>query len=127
MPFESQYFEDGAEIRYTGVVSGVEILRAKQEFFSYNFRHTAKWVLCDFSGVEEFRFDKHDIERIINQDLRAAAGNPSLAECVVATKPYEYGMARMWEMQVDRHGRNTIVARSRNEGEEWLRRQGLRP
>jgi len=126
MPWTVEYFADGAEVTYTGKISGAEILQAKADAFAHEYPRKARWVVCDFSQVQEFEIAKDDIDRIVRQDLREAARNPELAECVIATRPYEYGLARMWEMQVDAQETRTHVARNRAEADSWLRSHGLR-
>lgn len=125
MPWTVEYFDDGAEFTYSGKVTGTEVFQAKAEFFAHEFAGKPRWVVCDFSQAKEFDIAKGDIDRIIRQDVREAAKNPDLAECVIATRPYEYGLARMWEMQVDAQEKRTNVCRNRIECDLWLKQHGL--
>jgi len=120
-----EYRPDGAEISYQGHVTGAEILDAKARFFGHGFKPEARWVLCDFSGVAKFDVSPDDVRRIIRQDLAAVETHPDLAEVVVASTPLEYGMARMWEQQVDEKRPRTAVVTSRHEALAWLHGLGI--
>lgn len=120
-----EYRADGAEIHYAGRVTGAEILEAKASFFSHSFQPEARWALCDFSAVENFDVSTDDVRRIIRQDLSAVEKHPQLAEVVVAATPVQYGMARMWEQQVDEKRPRTAVVTSRSEALAWLEGQGI--
>ena len=125
MPWTAEYGPDSADIRYDGLTTGGEILEAKRQFYSHAFEKPARFVLCDFTGVQRFQVASNDVQRIVGQDRAAAAANPRLAEVVIAPKPFEYGLARMWELQVDDARPRTAVVKTRAEAVEWLKGLGL--
>ena len=126
MPYEAEYKDDGALIRFSGHTTGREILKAKRELFGHRFPKDARWSLCDFTAIDKFDVLPTEVTAIIRQDIASADTHPNLAEVVVAGNSYQYGLARMWEQQVDNVRLRTYVARSREEAEEWLEQRGIR-
>src|SRR5947207_14592159 len=109
MPWKTEFSANGAEIRYYGLTTGADVLKAKAEFFAHEFAEQSRYVLCDFTDVDKLDASTADVNRIINQDRRAAAEHPDIAEVVVAPQPHQYGLARMWEIQVDEARDRTAV------------------
>lgn len=125
MPHTDCRAKDGSELLYSGVVTGAEIARAKAQFFARARDEGARYVLCDFTAVERFDVSTPDVQRIVQQDRAAADSLPDLIEVVVAPRPFEYGMARMWEIQVEDVRPRNAVVRTRAEALMWLKEQGF--
>ena len=125
MPYVTQYAPDGAIVTYQGHLTGAEILEAKAQVYAHQYPDGGRYALCDFSGVEKFDVSTRDVQRIIEQDRRATKAHPSLDEVVVAPKPEMFGLARMWEQQVDAEHRHTVVVKTRVEAERWLANHGI--
>lgn len=125
MPFTAEFMEDGALLCYTGRTTGTEIFQAKDGFFKHRFAGPVRWLLCDFTEVEHFAVSTSKVHRIVRQDLAAVDSHPELAEVVIAPTPIQYGLARMWELQVEKERPRTLVARTRVEAIDWLARQGV--
>ena len=87
MPWTTEFFPNGAEIRYYGLTTGADVLKAKAEYFAHAFAGESRFVLCDFTAVDKLDASTADVDRIINQDRRAAAEHPGIAEVVVAPQP----------------------------------------
>lgn len=126
MPFTTDFKEDGAVLRYSGRTTGAEIFAAKDEFFKHRFPGAVLWLLCDFTDVEHFAVTTGEVQRIVRQDLASVESHPELAEVVIAPTAIQYGMARMWELQVEKERPRTLVARTREEAIAWLAQQGVR-
>lgn len=127
MPWTAEYFENGASLRYSGRTTGDDILAARQQVFAHPFPGGARFMLCDFSGVEIFDVSSSSISQIVDQDRRAVPIHPKLVEAVVAPTPLEFGLARMWQACVDEVRPNTAVTRTRSEAIAWLAKQGISP
>jgi len=126
MPYSAAYKEDGAEFRFHGHTTGRDILQAKRELFGYTFPREARWSLCDFTAVEKLDVLPTEVKSIVRQDVAAVSTHPNLGEIVIAADDYQFGLARMWEMQVDSVRPWILVARSRDEAVRWLEGRGLR-
>ncbi|HEY2806887.1 MAG TPA: hypothetical protein VGI92_13600 [Gemmatimonadales bacterium] len=125
MTFISEFFADGATIRFGGRTTGAEVLEAKRKFFGHKFEKNPVYVLCDFTHVEKLEVSADDIERIVSQDLRAAHKNPALAEVIIAPEPHQFGLARMWEQQVTDERPHTHVTKTREGAIQWLKEQDI--
>ncbi len=124
MAYTTEYFRDGVVIRYSGRTTGEDILNAKAEFFAHGFEGGGRYILCDFTNVERFDVNSTDVTRIVRQDLGAVETHPGLAEVVIAPQPHQFGLARMWEIQVQDE-RTTFVAREKDEALNWLAERGI--
>ena len=125
MTYVSEYGNAGAEIFYTGTVTGAEIYRAKNEFFAHRFLQKPRYVICDFTGAGAFDVSPEDVDMIVAQDRRAMTSHPELMEAVVAPRPVVFGLARMWQSKVDDVRPHTAVVKTRDEAIAWLRDAGL--
>lgn len=125
MPWKAHYAPDHAELDFWGRTTGAEIFDAKHEFFHHRFERGPLWVLCDFTAVEEFDVSPAEVRHIVEQDRRYAPVSPDLLEAVVAPGPLEYGMSRMWEIQVGEARPRTAVRQTRSEVLAWLREKGV--
>lgn len=125
MPWTATYGADGAEVRYSGVTTGADILEAKGEFFARRFPDRSRFLLCDFTLVERFDVSTAEVDQIVEQDRAVAAENPELAEVVIAPTPIQYGLARMWQIRIAGVRERTAVVRTRTEAHEWLGHHGI--
>jgi hypothetical protein len=124
MPWDARYGAESAELAFRGQTTGMEILEAKRQFFAHRFENGARYVLCDFSAVTHFDVHPSEIRQIVVLDRASVPRTPGLREAVVAPTPLEYGMSRMWEIQVG-DLRKIAVRHSRDEAVEWLHEQGI--
>ena len=125
MSYVTEYRNTGAEIFYSGTVTGAEIYRAKNEFFAHPFENEARYVICDFTEAGTFDVSPEDVDLIVAQDKRAMDTHPNLMEAVVAPRPVVFGLARMWQSKVDLVRPHTVVVKTRAEALAWLRSAGL--
>ena len=125
MSYVTEYGNDGAEIFYSGTITGAEIYRAKNEFFAHPFKGEPRFVICDFTGAGTFDVSPEDVELIVQQDRRAMASHPQLLEAVVAPRPVVFGLARMWQSKVEDVRPHTAVVKTRPEAVNWLQSSGL--
>ena len=116
---------EDAEIIYTGDITGADIVAAKRAFFDDPASRDLRYVLCDFTAVTGFNVKPPDVQRLIEQDRQSVQTHPHLAEVVVAPQPHAFGLARMWEQQVDDARPRTRVVHSRAEAEAWLHNEGM--
>lgn len=125
MSYVVEYGNAGAEIVFSGKVTGAEIHRAKAEFFGHEFPDDARYVLCDFTSGETFDVSPEDVDAIVEQDKRAMELHVSLLEAVIAPRPLVFGLSRMWQSKVDVVRPHTAVVKTRAEALTWLQGAGL--
>jgi hypothetical protein len=64
------------------------------------------------------------VQRLVRQDLANVPSHPDLMEVIVAPQPHAFGLARMWEQQVDEGRTRTKVVHQREEAEAWIKAHG---
>ena len=125
MCYVTGYRNAGAEIIFSQKVTGAEIYRAKNEFFTHPFSGECRYVICDFTNAGAFDVSPEDVEMIVAQDKRAMETHPVLLEAVVAARPVVFGLSRMWQSRVDVVRPHTAVVKTRAEAIAWLQSSGL--
>jgi hypothetical protein len=126
MPWTTDYFATGAYMRFSGVTTGDDIVRANAEFHAREYLPGRRFVVADLSGIEGYEVERTDIGRIVDHNVAvAASAMPDLVVAVVAPDLVPFGMARMWEIQTWQTGWRTKIARSRPEAMAWLAEQGI--
>jgi hypothetical protein len=125
MSYVIEYRNAGAEIQFSGQITGAEIHRAKQEYFAHEFPEGGRYVICDFTDGDKFDVSPEEVESIVEQDKRAIESHPELLEAVVAPRPFVFGLSRMWQSKVDVVRPHTAVVKTRPEAVAWLRAAGL--
>ena len=128
MPVETEYLDNGLGtlFRGTGIVTGEDILSANQRIFSTPEKiRKYKYGLADWTGVTEYRVKPSELEYAAFQDKTAANILPELFVAVVADKPLDYGLSRMWSLFIEVNDLNWEVAifNNRTEAERWLKDQ----
>lgn len=127
MPYTTEFWNLGTRVIHTGegVVSGKDILDGVAlGFEAAQSGMPIKEALIDLSGVSEFRVAASDVKEIVAMDNKFASLVPRAFVALVAPKDLLFGMARMWEMQVERPGWTTHAFRTRGEAEAWLAEMG---
>jgi hypothetical protein len=125
VPRTSRYLPEGAEVRFSGTTTGDEIFDAKAEFLAHGFPEGPRFALFDFSAVDVFQVTPDDVRRIVELDRQGVTAHPQLAIVVVAPKPLQYGLARMWEIHLDDTPVRTAVLHTRLEALQWLASAGF--
>ena len=127
MPWTTQYFPNGAALCFEGTTTGEEVYRSKVEVFAHDFPERPRFILCDFTPVDVFAVTPTDVDRIVELYRRAERQVTEFSVAVVAPKPLEYGLARMWEISVESAGFRTSVVHTRPEALHWLAARGVKP
>lgn len=127
MPWQAAYSDTGAEITFIGVVTAQEICDANDAVYTRPYTGEFLYCIFDFTAASRVDVSAADVQRIAEQDRRYAPSHPRLAAVVVASEPYVFGMARMWEAYVESSGIHSRVARSRDAAIDWLRACGITP
>jgi hypothetical protein len=126
MPWTTDYLAAGAWVSFSGRMTGEELIRAKSEVYAHPYATGPRFVVLDYTAVEDPDIDRSDVERTVTQD-RAAASTmlPDLAVAAVAPEAITYGVARLWDAKMQRTGWKTTVVLSRAEALGWLANLGI--
>jgi hypothetical protein len=126
MPWTTDYLAAGAYVSFFGRMTGEELIRAKTEVYAHSYETGPRFVVLDYTAVEQLDVDRSDVERTVTQDRAVArAMLPDLAAAAVAPEAMTYGVARMWEVGMQSTGWQTTVVRSRAEALGWLAKLGI--
>ena len=126
MPWSTDYLAAGAYVSFFGRMTGEELIGAKSEVYANSYEAGLRFLVLDYTAVEAPDVDRDEVDRTATQD-RAVAGArlPALAVAAVAPEAITYGVARMWEAQIQATGWQTTVVRSRAEALGWLANLGI--
>ena len=79
------------------------------------------YALFDANGMIGVTATAKDINKIANQDIAGAGRMPTFLFAIFASSEVAFGLARMWELLVERSGWVTHVFRNRFDAVAWLR------
>jgi len=123
MPFIIEWTDEDRTVLCsgTGVVTGREILRAKETCLARpeRIRNLLRATII-LSGITELEVSADEVRRIAALDARLAAQNSRAAVAIVAPRTSVFGIARMWEAYVVDTGWQTGVFRTLSDAEAWL-------
>jgi hypothetical protein len=125
MPYLVRYTPSGADVRFTGVATGAEIVEAKALALSHRYDGPLRFLLFDLGTADQLDIPTADVRRVAREDREYAERHPPFAIVVVAPHDLEYGLSRMWQAFVDDTPIDSNVARTRAEAVGWLAGRGL--
>jgi hypothetical protein len=127
MPYTTRLTPSGADIRFTGVVTRALVEQAMAEAAACSVGAPLGYMLRDYTAIDRLDVSSADV-RALTRFYADEAGPiaPSLV-AIVAVRPVEYGLARMWELIAEDSGAYGAahVARSRAEAVAWLVAYGV--
>jgi hypothetical protein len=105
-----------------GVVTIEEFFAAGEGFLATP-EEIRKWrySIIDLTDVESMDINYDKVSFIVQQNDRIAANAvPGVLLAVAAPKDIGFGLARMWEVLVERAGWDTMTFRSVAEADSWI-------
>jgi len=101
---------------------GEELISANREMLSRgNVTDPYRYALFDANGMTSVDVTAKDIQTIADQDISASRGMPRFVFAVYASSDIAFGLARMWELLIERSGWVTRVFRHRSDAVAWLK------
>ena len=125
MPYETRYTPTGADVRFSGVTTGAEIVEAKASALAHPYHPALAFLVFDLGGADRLDVPTSDVRRVAREDRAYAATHPPFAIAVVAPHDLEYGLSRMWQAFVDDTPIDSLVVRTRAEALHWLAGRGV--
>lgn len=123
MPFVIKFVEQGKgiEFRGSGFLTEDELVEARTELQSdTEAMRRVTFALIDLENVVELRLDREGVRRLVGIDEHLAKLTSGMAVAIVAASDHTFGLARMWEVMVERTGWPIRVVRSHPEAHAWL-------
>jgi hypothetical protein len=124
VPYEMRFTGAGADVRFTGVTTGAEIVAAKAQALAHRYERGLSFLIFDLGGAERLDVPTADVRRIARADREYVEAHPPIAIAVVAPHDLEYGLSRMWQAFVDDAPIESTVGRTRAEALAWLADRG---
>lgn len=109
----------------TGVMEGLQLLRAEAEFLGGGHGRTLRYWLTDFTCVVDSRTTSEQVLELAEAQAARVPEIPDLLVALVVRLDVSFGMVRMWQLRHDARGTGweTRLFRDRIEAEDWLRRR----
>jgi hypothetical protein len=127
MPVNVASMQNGAGLLFicTGNVTAKDLLGAKDRLLETPTRlQECRFAIVDLELASSLQLSPDEIRKIADRDRDlAAVTRPGLPVAVLAPNDVAYGLSRMWEVFVENTGWETIIFRTRKEGEEWVRQK----
>jgi len=125
MPYNTDYLdEEGAVITtYWGTISDDDVIKSgREKLASLEKLKLYRYALTDLSMVDNFDLTSKGIR--VNADIASEIykENKNIIVVFVLPTDAEYGMGRMWQVFGDQYGIKSFVCRTRDEAEEWIRK-----
>lgn len=107
----------------SGLLLGEELRECKKRLLEAPARiKQCMYAIVDLFAVTASQVSISDLEQSAEQDKRIAALiRPGAIVAVVAPRDSEYDLGKAWEALAKSTGWETMVFRSREEGEAWVR------
>lgn len=126
MPIEISYTDDerGVVLTGTGIVAGEDFLASNREIFSRDLAtRPYGYILFDANGMTGTAISAGALREAADQGIAVSRYMPHLVFAIYANSDLAYGLARMWEIFVQRSGWKTQVFRTRSAAVAWLREE----
>ncbi len=124
MPFDVTFAADGAAVitRYRGVLITSDIQAAYEERFTdVNKIRKFRLLWSDYCAVVETRISDVDVRELAAQYARSSAFNPNVVAVAVMPRDLLFGLGRMWQVFVEETPWKTLIARTRDEADDFVR------
>lgn len=87
-----------------------------EKFRKYNYS------LVDYTAVKEVEdFPSNQVQFVADMCKKAVQINPDIVVALVADKDLIFGLVRMWEILMDEIGWDTMVFKTRDGAENWIK------
>jgi hypothetical protein len=124
MPIEVEVLQNGTGLllRYRGNVTGKDKIEVMERLIaSPELVSRLRYMVID-DGSAHLDLSMEEVRIIAGQDRRIAQIAPAgIVVAMIAPREVDFGMARMWQVFVEETGWETMVFRSFDEADLWLR------
>lgn len=119
--FQHEDNKQGVIVTAVGIVDGKEFLEKMEEFFSDEQTvRNYKYGLNDFTQVEKFDISSGQIFSLAKIHIKASKINPNLIVGFAVTKPFLYGIVRIWMAYAATTGWYINIEKTLPEIKNWI-------
>lgn len=83
MPYSSNWEHNGVYRRYSGMVSGVELIEASLDMYADSRFDEINYLIADFSQVDGFNISMEEVEKLAHFNTAAAKTNGNIKTALV--------------------------------------------
>lgn len=116
------YEDEWAVLRFSGVVTSEDMLKARDVVIYNSAFEKRKYHIWAFHDVEQIQLDLVAMEKIGHEDLMNYAKNPNLRVALVADTNAAFGMCRMYQGHTDDLWVMQVF-RSFDEAQSWCQQE----
>jgi len=110
----------GALFKGEGSINGEELLEAFTEFYKTQGSKFVKYSIIDFIDVKAVDVTNSEIEILSRNHRNAQKSTQDRVVAVAARIDIVYGLARVWEANIDSYVWERTIVRSRDEADIWV-------
>ncbi len=121
MPYEIDWQPLGVAYRFSGVVSDEDLRAATGEVNASPVLLTMKYLIADFSVIEEFDVSSETVRMIADSDSKASKTNPDVKVAIITTALLMRGMSNMYAIthQLSEGSWTTKLFESEEDARSW--------
>jgi hypothetical protein len=120
MPYQSIWEERGIHWKYTGLLTGDEILQSNMDIYGDPRFDRLRYQIVDMLGVETFDVSTESMEEVALMDVGASTTNPRVVVAVVATDAQGKRLNELYETVAGGASWETELFLSLEEARAWI-------
>ena len=122
MPIEVSIIDNQYVLaRCEGDICLEDFASVNELIYSESFdENISRYQIVDLTEARSLNISSEDVRTIASQDKNAIKGDNNITIAVVADKPLDFGLARMWEVYAEIPGITTCVFRDMSSGRNWI-------
>ena len=120
MPYESIWEEKGIHWKYSGTLTGDELLQSNMDIYGDPRFDSLRYQIVDLLGVESFGVSTESMEEVTLMDIGASTTNPRLVVAVVATDAQGQRLNELYDTVSGGAAWETEVFESVEEARVWI-------
>lgn len=127
MPIEILYADDmTVEYLCTGAITGGDIIKANQMVMDSGRLPGIIYKILNRTDCSSYEVSAEDVRSISVQEELAAKINADRVVLIISKTPVQYGMGRMYQSYIARHGFHTEFFDSKAAADEWISNHRLK-
>lgn len=120
MPYESIWEKKGIHWKYSGTLTGEELLQSNMDIYGDPRFDSLRYQIVDLLGVESFDVSAESMEEVTLMDVGASTTNPRLVVAVVATDTQGQRLEELYDTVAGGAAWEAEVFESLEEARVWI-------
>ena len=125
MPYEVIWFQRGVEWRYTGHVTGREIVDSIMSIFGDARFDSLAYQIADLTHIESAQVQEREMKQSAYLDRAASQSNPHISVAIIASTPISRKIGQQYIDNAKVSPWDIQMFENRSDAERWLRSKRL--